>query len=109
MANIGEHTTTFVASFATSEEGVIDGLPIIPVGNIAWPDDRPDDYEADYYWDEVNGSWVADVSGGDCGDDGGGGLGDFALCGGVGHGANQWIIAIGSNDADDIVIYFGGI
>jgi len=47
MANIGEHTTTFVASFATSEEGVIDGLPIIPVGNIAWPDDRPDDYEAD--------------------------------------------------------------
>jgi len=107
MALIPAQTTTYVLSFVTSRQPVVDGLPVVSADSIAWPDDRPGDYEADYYWDEVNHQWASDISGGDGGADGEGGLGDFALCGGVGHGANQWIVAIGSDDADDTVVYFG--
>lgn len=55
-----------------------------------WPDDRPETYDADLYWDEENGVW-----------------GSSYILGGGRY--TQQLITIGTDDNNEGIIYFGSI
>jgi hypothetical protein len=72
-------------SFSTQETG--ETTP-----SLVWPEERPDDYNPDLYWDEENGTWSETV---------------ITAAGGGRY--KEQLVAVGQDDDGNGVIYFGAI